>query len=64
MLEIERVAARLLVDCVSPRPPDAVAEQVARVLAGEAAELDPSEAVVTVGPRERGREALGRLTRA
>jgi hypothetical protein len=64
LLEVERVAARLLVDLVRPRAPDAVAEQVARVLAGEAAELDPSEAVVAVGPRERGREAIGCLTRA
>ena len=44
LLEVERVAARLLVERVRPLAPDVVAEQLAGRLAREAAELEASEA--------------------
>ena len=64
LLEVERVAARLLVELVRPLASDGVAEQVAGRLAREAAQLEPSEAALAIGALERRREAIGDLTRA
>ena len=60
LLEVERVAARLLVELVRPLASDGVAEQLAGRLAGEAAQLEPGEAALAVGALEGRREAIGR----
>ena len=64
LLEVERVAARLLVELVRPLASHVIAEQLAGRLASEAAQLEASEAALAVGPLEGRREAIGPLTRA
>ena len=59
LLEVERVAARLLEELVRPLASDGVAEQVAGRLAWEAAQLEPSEAALAIGALEGRREAIG-----
>ena len=59
LLEVERVAAALLVERVRERAVDVVAEQLARLLAPQRAELEPVSRPPRSRALERAGEALG-----
>ncbi len=64
MLEIEGIAAALVVERGCHRTFDRLAQEFSRLVTGQRAQLEPGERPLSVGPVEGGGEPLGHLARA